>query len=168
MQPIDVIKTRLQLDHIGKYKGGVLGDNARHLCISPDGGGLLVTTFHSLPVSVFALVDFHRHIPLRRDNYQGRGCAGSVEGTYALCSASHLEVCSAHGYKRNVPKRASRRGMQVVTCCWAFTFTCMLAVLCYISHTACMHVAGMHPAKAHSLHLHQPTYPCMTHASFWK
>ena len=116
LQPIDVIKTRLQLDHIGKYKGGVLCKNARKLCISTDGGLLLFTSLRFLPVCLFAHVNFYRHIPLRRDNHQGRRCQGFVEGAHALCSASHLEVCSAHGYKRNVPKRASGRGMQGATC----------------------------------------------------
>ena len=69
---------------------------------------MVVCWLHLLPFFIFANVDvFNRHIPLWRDNNQGRGCKGFVEGAHALCSASDLEVCSAHGYKCNVPKRAS-------------------------------------------------------------
>lgn len=97
---------------------------------------------------------FDRHIPLWGDHHQGRGCKGFVEGADTLCSASHLKVCSAYGDKRNVPKRASGRGMQIDTCFCTFSAVLVLEVLCYISPAACMHVADSCPAKLHGLDLH--------------
>ena len=117
LQPIDVMKTRLQLDHSGHYKG------APHACASPAAGRwrpLLATSWqpalastHLLTPTLWTIPALPTPRPCRHDPLRPHDCAGGghqepVEGADAIRGAADAQVRAAHGLQCFLPGADAR------------------------------------------------------------
>lgn len=126
LQPMDVIKTRLQLDRIGKTPFTHVPDfsSQQHtlaLCF--------VCTSSKQNVSCHMLCrQIHRHLAVWAHHCSRRGCALIVERAHALCRTSHTQVRPSHGLKFGVPKPFERRGAKpalILILCLSLCVICL-------------------------------------------
>lgn len=102
LQPIDVMKTRLQLDHSGQYKGACAAAAAACARMLAGPVGHTVAAWPAAYSCSLrgACLPLRRHDQLRPHHCSRRGHQVVVEGPDAVCGPADPQVRAAHGLQR--------------------------------------------------------------------